>query len=329
MSTKKILQVLGIPYSALISIIFGMMILSFPIGAYTMFNSDIGSEINFDYPLNEFYSFPDKIGFDIPINLEFGDAFIVIWLIFLILFSISMLGPKRNFLRTLAPIISEGKYLSQTNYLVITIKWFSILILISGIINLVQESFGISIDAPPTENELIRFFEVSVAPFVEEIGFRVLLIGIPLFFIYSHRTSFKHFFKSLWSPSDNLNIYSSKKVISLIVIVAIFFGLAHILSGDPWSIGKFSQATLSGIILGWVYFRSGLVPAILIHWATNYFIFSYVYLIADINMMSISEAFSHSLFMTLEILFIILGLITLTIMVFQKYYFRKEEKLEI
>ena len=50
--------------------------------------------------------------------------------------------------------------------------------------------------------------------------------------------------------------------------------MLHIVfSDDAWSTGKLAQAAASGIIIGWVYFRYGLVSAVLIHWATNYFIF--------------------------------------------------------
>ena len=92
--SNKALQVLGIPYAALISIVFGMMILSFPIGAFVVFNSDIGDKINFEYPLSGFDFFLGGIGYEIPIEFELGDAFIVIWILFLILFTISFLGPK-------------------------------------------------------------------------------------------------------------------------------------------------------------------------------------------------------------------------------------------
>jgi membrane protease YdiL (CAAX protease family) len=209
------------------------------------------------------------------------------------------------------------------------IKWFSVLVLISGMINFVQEGVGITIEAPPVENELIRFYDVTVAPIVEEIGFRVLLIGLPLFVLYSHKTSFLHFFKSLWNPSDNLDVSNSRKALILIVVVALFFGIAHILSGESWSSGKFAQATASGIIIGWVYFRMGLVSAILIHWATNYFVFSYVYMITDFAEISVKQAFEHTLMMTLEILFIALGILSIAIMIFNRYNFKKKEKLEI
>ena len=294
-----------------------------------MFNSNVGNEINFEYPLSGFDFFLGGIGYEIPLEFEIGDAFIVIWVLFLILFTVSILGPKKDFLKTLTPIISNGTYPPESNYLVSMIKWFSILVLVSGIINFVQESVGITIEAPPAQNELIRFYDVTVAPIIEEVGFRVLLIGLPLFAFYSHKTSFSHFFKSLWNPSNNLDIFDSRKAVVLIVIVAVFFGIAHILSGEPWSSGKFTQAVVSGIIIGWVYFRIGLVAAILIHWATNYFVFSYVYMVADFAEITIEKAFEHSLMTTFEMLFLVLGIISIAMMVINKYYFKKKEKLEI
>src|SRR3989337_1302007 len=189
---------LGIPFSALVSVIFGLMILSFPLGAYVVFNSNIEDGVRFDFPINGFDFFPAGIGFEIPIQFELGDVFIGLWGVFVILFSIAMFGPKTNFLKALSSIISEGKYEPKSNYLVSVIKWFA---------------------------------------------------------IYSHRASMILFFKSLWHPTQTLHIYETKKALILIVVVGIFFGVAHIISGEPWSLGKFAQATASGIIIGWVYFK--------------------------------------------------------------------------
>ncbi len=322
---NKILQGLGIPYSAIISIIFGMMILSFPIGAFLVFNTNIGEAITFEFPIKGLSLLSD-VNYSIP--LELGDVFIVLWCIFLILFSISMLGPKRDFLKTLMGILSEGKYSTNSNYLVAMISWFSILILISGIINYLQEGVGITIVPPLGDNQLIQFVDVTIAPLIEELGFRVLLIGIPLYVIYSHKVSVIHFFKSLWNPYANLHIYETKKTIILIVVVAVFFGISHIIFEDSWNNGKFAQATASGIIIGWVYSRYGLAPAILIHWATNYFIFSYVYFVAEINQISVAEAFAHSLLNSLEILFLAAGVLS-CIVLYLNYYCKKNKILEI
>ena len=77
------------------------MIISFPLGAYIVFNSDIGDDINADYPIENIDLFLAGIGLQFPVQLELGDIFIVTWCMFLILFVISFLGPKTNFIKTI------------------------------------------------------------------------------------------------------------------------------------------------------------------------------------------------------------------------------------
>jgi len=320
---NKILQGLAIPHTALISVIFCVMILSFPTGAYLIFNSEIGDNITHEYPMDSLSLFLAGIGFEIPVQFELGDGFIVIWCIFLILFTAAILGPKKNFVAVLQSMISEGSYKIQDNYLVAVIKWFSILVIVSAGIIAVQEFVGISIEQPEAPNQLIQFFGISLAPIIEELGFRVVLIGLPLFMLYSHKLSLKFFVKSLWWPWKNLRNVNMKKALSVIVIAGILFGAAHIFSDEAWSTGKLVQAIASGIIIGWVYFRYGFIPAILIHWATNYFIFSYGYFVADINQISIGDAFSHSLLNTLELMLVVTGIISIAVLVLNYVYSRK------
>ena len=311
----NIIQTIGIPYSALVSIVFGLMIVSFPIGAYVVFHSEIGDNIDFGFPMEKFDIFIAGINMQIPFEYQLGDAFIVTWCLFVILFSIAIIGPKKNFLKSISELLIKEKNLTDENYLVTIIKWFSVIVLLSGIINFVQQSFGIAIEPPESTNDLILFLAVSIAPITEEIGFRVILIGIPLFLIYSFRSSVSSFFHTLWHPYKNLHIVDKKKVILLIVLVGIFFGAAHIISGEPWSTGKFAQATISGIIIGWVYYRYGLITALLIHWATNYFIFSYVFAISEINSISVESAISHTMIGTLEIILVVTGIVSISIII--------------
>ena len=322
-SQNKILQVLAIPHTALMSVIFCLMILSFPIGAYLTFNSEIGDDITYEYPMDNLSLFLAGIGFEIPIEFELGDGFVVIWCTFLVLFTTAMLGPKKNFVGVFQSMISEGRYKIQDSYIVAAIKWFSILVIVSGGIISVQEFIGISVEQPEASNQLVQFFDISLAPIIEELGFRVVLIGLPLFILYSHRMSFKFLVKSLWWPWQNLRSVNMKKVLLVIVTVGILFGAAHIFSDEAWSTGKLAQAVASGIIIGWVYFRYGLVPAILIHWATNYFIFSYGYIIADINQISIADSFSHSLLITLELILIVTGVISVAVLLLNYVYSKK------
>lgn len=325
---NKIYQCIGIPHTALISIILFLMVLSFPIGAYLVFNSEIGDDITYEYPMNDLNVFLAGVGFQVPVEFELGDGFIVLWCLFLILFAVAIFGPKKNFVNVLQSIISAGKYHQlQDSYIITAIKWFSILVVVSGVIISVQEFFGISVEKIEAPNQLVQFFQLLLAPLIEEIGFRVILIGLPLFALYSYKSSLRLFVKSLWRPSHHLRITDLKKPLLIIIIVGIFFGVSHVITGETWSAGKFAQATVSGLIIGWVYFRYGLAPAILIHWATNYFIYSYAYIVADINKIPVETAFTHSLLYTLELMLIATGVISIVILALN-YIFLKKRTLE-
>ncbi|MCS5528772.1 MAG: CPBP family intramembrane metalloprotease [Nitrosopumilus sp.] len=319
---NKILQLFGIPFTALLSIIFGLLLLSFPVGIYVVFESEIGGDINYDYPVTHLDIFEKTTFYQSHLDISIGDVFVVLWMFYLIIFVIAILGPKQHFLKSISSLISVGKYDVKLNYMLVITKWLSILIFISALINFVQESFGIVTVPPLGGNNLIQFFYVSLAPLLEEFIFRIILVGIPLFALYSHRSSIRYFLKCLWSPSS-LNLLDSKKAIFLIVFVGILFGFAHIAFGDSWSEGKFAQATAGGIILGWVYLRYGIVASLLIHWATNYFIFAYAHLISQINYVSLETAFFNPLMTSFELLFLSSGILAICILFLNKFYLKK------
>ena len=321
-NTNKLLQLLGIPFTALLSVIFGLLLISFPIGIYVVFETDIGDEINYDYPITHLDIFHETSFYESSFDLSVGDAFVILWIFYLGIFVISILGPKQNFLKSISSLISTGQYDVKLNYMFVITKWLSILILISALINFIQESFGIITVPPLGGNNLIQFFYVSLAPLLEEFIFRIILVGIPLFVLYSGRASLRYFLKCLWNPTS-LNIINSKKAIFIIAFVGIVFGFAHIAFGDSWSEGKFAQATAGGIILGWVYLRYGIVVSLLIHWATNYFIFAYAHFISQINYVPLTAAFSNPLMSTLEFLFLSSGILAICILILNKFYLKK------
>ena len=326
---NNILHGIGIPLSALASVIFGMMILSFPLGMYLVFNSSIGDDIDYSFPLEQFDIFIAGINLGIPFDFEIGDMFIVFWSIFLILFVITFLGPKYNFLKSINLLLNKQNIDSDANYLVNIIKWFSIIVVISGVINFIQETFGVTTLPPEYTNDLTLFLAITVSPITEELGFRVMLIGIPLFLIFAHKSSFRFFFSSLWHPYNNLHIMQHKRAIGIIIAVGLFFGLAHIITGEPWSEGKFAQATISGIIIGWVYYRYGLISAILVHWATNYFIYSYIFFISDLNQLSIQNVLSHSMIETLEIILVVTGVLSIVMITINYFNTKNQKKLSM
>jgi hypothetical protein len=151
----KIIKILAVPYSGFLSIIFGIMLLSFPIGLYVMFNSEIGKDINYQYPTDGLNLFFAGIGYKIPISFEIGDAFIIVWAAFLILFLISYFGPEESLLKTLSNLMSRGLRNMKGNALVNMMTWFSILILFSVIIEMVQQSIGIKIESPQDRKSVV------------------------------------------------------------------------------------------------------------------------------------------------------------------------------
>jgi hypothetical protein len=77
------------------------------------------------------------------------------------------------------------------------------------------------------------------------------------------------------------------------------------------------------VILGWVYLRYGIVASLLIHWATNYFIFAYAHFISQINSVPLEAAFFNPLMSTLELIFLSSGILAVCILILNKFYLKK------
>ena len=296
-------------------------------GVFVVFDTEIGKDVNYELPLSHLDLFASTAFYQSDFPISLGDAVVVLWMFYLTLFTVALLGPKSNFLQSLSPIISFGNFNSKFNYMIGVTKWFSILILASAIIAFIQEGIGISITPPPSANDLTQFFYVSLAPLLEEFGFRIILLGIPLFALYSQKSSIRYFLVCLWNPTQ-LKIHDYKKAILLIGFIATLFGFSHIAFVDSWSEGKFAQATVGGLILGWVYVRYGFIVCLLIHWATNYFIFSYANFISQINSISIESAFNHSLMSSIEILFLVAGIVSVAVL-FANRFLKSDKPLEV
>lgn len=318
-------QILGVPHAAVLSVVFGLFLISFPMGAFVIFTTEIGGEINHDLPLTHLAIFEETDLYLVHIPVTVGDAFVVLWVFYLIIFAIAFLGPAKGFGGTITDVLS-GLYLKQhgmitPNYMFGAIMWFSILVLFSILITILQDSVGIHTIPPVHENRLVEFFYITLAPILEETGFRLLLVGIPVFLIYASRFSPRYFAASLWRPAAHLNIlHDSKKALVIVVLVGAMFGFSHIALGEPWSEGKFAQATASGIILGWVYIRYGFVASLIIHWAANYFVFAHAHFISQTHLISIEDAFSHMMIISIEVILVVCGILSIILLIASHRY---------
>ena len=83
---NKLLQLFGIPFTALLSVIFGLLLISFPIGIYIVFETDIGDEINYDYPITHLDIFHETSFYQSSFDLSVGDAFVILWIFYVGIF---------------------------------------------------------------------------------------------------------------------------------------------------------------------------------------------------------------------------------------------------
>ncbi len=308
-------QLLGVPHAALISVTFGLFLASFPMGAFVVFASGIGGDINYDLPLTHLSLFEGTGLHLAPAPVSVGDAFAILWLGYLVAFATACMGPARGFMGAMSDVMAGRRTAHRfDNYMLGIITWFSILVLASIVITSAQGYAGIETVPPESENDLVEFFYVTLAPIVEETGFRLVLVGIPVFLMYSGRFSLRYVARCLWRP-DAVGVDDHRRALAVIVAVGLLFGFAHIALGEPWSEGKFAQAAAGGIILGWVYVRYGFVASVLVHWATNYFIFSHAHFISQTHLVTLEEAFSHSMMLSVEVILAVCGILSVAAIV--------------
>ena len=125
-----------------------------------------------------------------------------------------------------------------------------VVILISWLIGAaISENFTSSM----THYQLLA--SMLVAGPLEECIFRILLIGLPMFIIclVCHRGSAK----------DILGGFGmSRAALVLIVISSVVFGLGHL---EGWSIMKFPDTFISGLMFGYIYVQYGAHVTIFMH----------------------------------------------------------------
>ena len=172
------------------------------------------------------------------------------------------------------------------------------------IIQSIQEMGGIPTGTAPSQgNSFFVLFDRSFASVNEEIGFRLIPIGLFLIFMFMMRKKarefslkqrIKLFFAAFLFPDTAKRMVGAKTVeklgvkggISLgewgvVIFTAIIFGLAHYNPGVSWEIGKISSAAFTGLVIGVCYLVYGIQASIIMHWFFNVYSTTYV-LISDL-----------------------------------------------
>ncbi len=215
-------------------------------------------------------------GFVSPVSATLGQLFIAVWTIYLILFAVALNGPVRNIVGSMKELATKGLDGVLSNSALATFMVYPVALWGSALLALLQQSAGIPTGSLPPADPLLEFVELALAPLREEIGFRVIPIGLFALAILLSKKRIKDGFLALWHPSRYLKKNESYdqyrrhqlEMYVLIVISAVIFGAAHVLHG--WDIGKLSQAAGVGLAFGVLYYQYGFAATVLLHWQFDY-----------------------------------------------------------
>ena len=178
--------------------------------------------------------------------------------------------------KSLKTMFKKGLSSISENSFVTTLYATSFVMLIVFIMTFLFEKTGVEVGHLAKPNPVMYFFEVTFAPIKEEIGFRMTFIGPILVIVYLIKRNDVNLgvLKGLVYPYELIRSRKELKKIAWILILcsSILFGVLHYISGTGWKIGKIPTATVSGILLGFLYVYHGLPASIISHWIFNYLI---------------------------------------------------------
>jgi hypothetical protein len=234
----------------------------------------------------------------LPMEVSAGACFILCWVIYCAAFLVSYVSGERfhRFLRK--PGSYEYGDLTR-NFLfsmpIITSLLYTLLV----ILVIFQVAFGV-VPGPTfvsrEPSDLMMFFNLTYSPVFEEIGYRLIPIG--LFTITSlsiiARKKFrskmeflKMAFLGFLSPDKAKETAGVKSVHKfgplkgiavhewmIVLLTSGLFGFAHYYFG-AWTIGKIMTASIFGVTAALAYLVYGMHAPILLHWWFNYYFEAY------------------------------------------------------
>ncbi|MDA4129326.1 MAG: CPBP family intramembrane metalloprotease [Thaumarchaeota archaeon] len=242
--------------------------------------SDSEENYSVSSPVEKITLFATLITFPLTVNSNFGVVFLALWTIYLILFSMALNGPLRSIWGSVRQASAKGTKALFDNSMFATLIIFPIIVWVTVALSLLEQAGGVATGSLPTVDPLLQFVELSLAPVREELGFRVIPIGLVALLILFSRGRIRDGLLALWHPSRYLKkndspaqYRSNLKTIYVVVgLSAILFGLAHVLLGAGWGPGKILSAAVAGVGLGALYYLYGFPAAVLLHWAIDYFL---------------------------------------------------------
>lgn len=232
------------------------------------------------------------LGFSVPANI--GAAFAFVLTVFVLCF-VAAWTWRESFHVVLRKSFSRPLRSVFNNFLFIMPLLSSMLLVAVTVIIYLQNLAGIPTGAvQPEAGESAQefFLLLAYAPVAEELGFRLIPIGIftaALVFSARMRTranGAKLFIASFIYPEGAKRMVGLRNVTdqgfwrgisrgewAMILIASSVFAYAHVASGIGWEIGKISSVFVQALFFGVVYIAYGFGAPILMHWFFNYYLY--------------------------------------------------------
>jgi hypothetical protein len=270
--------------TALTLILIVAMFVSFPVGAYSFYSNQLnGTPTTATLSYLPLFAIGMLVRIPLPPGLlSLGYLFFAIWAVFIALFVMLLKGPWYNILKALKSLPSDRSLAVYSNGALTLGLAFPALLVLTVVLEALLDTVGLPVGNLPDIGAREAFFSISYAPLIEEVGFRVTIIGLVAAAIAFRSQGGWTSLKALWHPSRALGevkveAWKQGNVYAAILISALVFGAQHVLQGAGWEIGKAVSSFVVGLALGIIYFTHGFPAAVMMHWSFNYFEGSFYY----------------------------------------------------
>jgi membrane protease YdiL (CAAX protease family) len=274
-------RLLMILYSLVILATILVVAISIPVAVYTVFFTQLSNSITSAHLIRQVYFYIGLTPVFIPIRTTIGIAFIAYYCIYAALMIMAGLQVPRLW-SSIKSGVMRGLDTVYGNPLLGAILLFGALQFTTYIIDKIQSGVGVQVGGL-SGDPLQLFLAVIIAPLAEETGFRLVLIGVPVFlvclFAFGPSTAIRSLWRpsAAWEPQPEVEDTFARRggtrlktlTYALVVLSSVLFGIGHYISGAGWGIGKITEAAVAGVFLGYSYVRYGFHSNVIIHWSVN------------------------------------------------------------
>ena len=226
--------------------------------------------------------------------LPIGTVFGFIWIVYVVCF-VAAWKWRESFHSVVSKSFSRPFRSLFGNFLFIMPLISSMVLTAAWAIISSQEFVGVPTGQaifPPEMPQQEVFLNLAYAPVIEELGFRLIPIGLFIMFyvfLYGKKSTsggFKPFVASILYPEGAKRMVGLRNVSehgfwrgisggewAMVLVTSVVFAFAHIISGIGWEPGKVTSVFVQGFFFAVTYLVYGFEAPILLHWFFNYYLF--------------------------------------------------------